>query len=164
MPTRRSWPAAKNSRGTCWFNWVAAPMLTPPIKRPRPLCPMRQQWVAYKSSSTTWPKGMRDVIRWKHAGLLALVILAAGCSSNSKKELPPAELHDFKEEVVLHKEWSRSIGDGQGKTYNMLVPAIENERIYAADVNGVVMAMDRMNGDVAWKKRSEEHTSELQSR
>jgi outer membrane protein assembly factor BamB len=95
---------------------------------------------------------MRDVIRWKHAGLLALVILAAGCSSNSKKELPPAELHDFKEEVVLHKEWSRSIGDGQGKTYNMLVPAIENERIYAADVNGVVMSMDRMNGDVAWKK------------
>ncbi len=29
-------------------------------------------------------KGMRDVIRWKHAALLALAILAAGCSSNSK--------------------------------------------------------------------------------
>ncbi|MDE1167196.1 MAG: outer membrane protein assembly factor BamB [Pseudomonas sp.] len=95
---------------------------------------------------------MRDVSRWKHAGLLALVILAAGCSSNSKKELPPAELHDFKEEVVLHKEWSRSIGDGQGKTYNMLVPAIENDSIYAADVTGVVMAMNRLNGDVTWKK------------
>ncbi len=108
--------------------------------------------MAYKSSWTTWPKGMRDVSRWKHAGLLALVILAAGCSSNSKKELPPAELHDFKEEVVLHKEWSRSIGDGQGKTYNMLVPAIENDSIYAADVTGVVMAMNRLNGDVTWKK------------
>jgi hypothetical protein len=31
----------------------------------------------------------------------------------------------FKEEVVLQKQWSRSIGDGQGETYNMLVPAIE---------------------------------------
>ena len=75
---------------------------------------MKPQSVACKSSWTTWPKGMRDVIRWKHAALLALAILAAGCSSNSKKELPPAELTDFKEEVVLQKQWSRSIGDGQG--------------------------------------------------
>ena len=95
---------------------------------------------------------MRDVIRWKHAALLALALLASGCSSNSKKELPPAELTDFKEEVVLQKVWNRSIGDGQGDTYNMLVPAVENDRIYAADVTGEVVAMDRMNGDVLWKK------------
>ena len=113
---------------------------------------MKRRSVAYKSSWTTWPKGMRDVIRWKHAALLALAILAAGCSSNSKKELPPAELVDFKEEVVLQKQWSRSIGDGQGETYNMLVPAIDGDTIYAADVTGVVMALDRSNGDVKWKK------------
>ncbi|MEG0861929.1 MAG: outer membrane protein assembly factor BamB, partial [Pseudomonas sp.] len=95
---------------------------------------------------------MRDVIGWKHAAVLTLAILAAGCSSNSKKELPPAELTKFTEEVVLKKQWSRSIGDGQGESFNMLVPAIENDRIYAADVTGVVMAMDRNNGDVAWKK------------
>ncbi|KPC24210.1 Outer membrane protein assembly factor BamB Precursor [Pseudomonas syringae pv. cilantro] len=95
---------------------------------------------------------MRDVIRWKHAALLALAILAAGCSSNSKKELPPAELTDFKEEVVLHKQWSRSIGDGQGKTYNMLVPAIDGDRIYASDVTGEVFSLDRLTGDVIWKK------------
>ncbi|UVJ45027.1 outer membrane protein assembly factor BamB [Pseudomonas sp. LS1212] len=95
---------------------------------------------------------MRDVIRWKHAALLTLALLAAGCSSNSKKELPPAELTDFKEEVVLNKQWSRSIGDGQGETFNMLVPAIENDRIYAADVTGVVMALDRITGDVVWKQ------------
>jgi outer membrane protein assembly factor BamB len=95
---------------------------------------------------------MRDVIRWKHAALLALAVMAVGCSSNSKKELPPAELTSFKEEVVLQKQWSRSIGDGQGKTYNMLVPAIDGQNIYAADVNGEVVAMNRMNGDVIWKK------------
>ncbi|CAG8866559.1 Outer membrane protein assembly factor BamB [Pseudomonas fluorescens] len=95
---------------------------------------------------------MPDVIGWKHAAVLALAILAAGCSSNSKKELPPAELTKFTEEVVLKKLWSRSIGDGQGDTFNMLVPAIENDRIYAADVTGVVMSLDRNNGDVAWKK------------
>ncbi|MCZ3003980.1 hypothetical protein NYY90_20580, partial [Acinetobacter baumannii] len=73
-------------------------------------------------------------------------------SSNSKKELPPAELTSFKEEVVLQKQWSRSIGDGQGDTYNMLVPAIDGDNIVAADVTGVVISMDRMNGDVKWKK------------
>ncbi len=108
--------------------------------------------MACKSNSTTWRKKMRDVIRWKHAALLALAILAAGCSSNSKKELPPAELTDFKAEVSLHKEWSRSIGDGQGETYNMLVPAIENDSIYAADVTGVIMDLNRLTGDVIWKK------------
>lgn len=113
---------------------------------------MKRRSVAFKSSSTTWPKGMRDVIRWKHAALLALALMAVGCSSNSKKELPPAELTDFKEEVSLQKVWSRGIGDGQGKTYNMLVPAIENNRIYAADVTGEVVAMDRMTGDVVWIK------------
>ncbi|MBG8560694.1 MULTISPECIES: outer membrane protein assembly factor BamB [Pseudomonas] len=95
---------------------------------------------------------MRDVIGWKHAAVLAVALLAVGCSSNSKKELPPAELTKFTEEVVLKKQWSRSIGDGQGESFNMLVPAIENDRIYAADVTGVVMALDRMNGDVIWKK------------
>ena len=84
--------------------------------------------------------------------MLTLAVLAAGCSSNSKKELPPAELTKFTEEVVLKKQWSRSIGDGQGETYNTLVPAIENERIYAADVTGKVFALNRVNGDVVWKQ------------
>jgi len=100
----------------------------------------------------TWPKGTLDVIGWKQAAVLALAVLAAGCSSNSKKELPPAELTPFTQEVTLTKQWSRSIGDGQGKTYNTLVPAIENDRIYASDVNGLVMALDRGNGDVIWKQ------------
>ncbi len=92
------------------------------------------------------------MIGWKHAAVLTLAVLAAGCSSNSKKELPPAELTKFTEEVVLKKQWSRSIGDGQGETYNTLVPAIENDRIYASDVNGEVFALDRITGDVVWKK------------
>jgi outer membrane protein assembly factor BamB len=95
---------------------------------------------------------MRDVMRWKNAALLALAVLAVGCSSNSKKELPPAELPKFEREVTLEKEWSRSIGKGQGKTFNMLVPAVEGDSIYAADVEGLVMALDRMTGEVIWKQ------------
>ncbi|WP_313738564.1 outer membrane protein assembly factor BamB [Pseudomonas sp. MLB6B] len=92
------------------------------------------------------------MIGWKQAAVLALAVLAAGCSSNGKKELPPAELTQFKEEVALKKLWSRSIGDGQGEKYNLLVPAIENDRIFASDVNGEVYALNRRTGDVVWEK------------
>ncbi|SNR82416.1 outer membrane protein assembly factor BamB [Pseudomonas segetis] len=94
---------------------------------------------------------MRDVIRWKNVALLSLALLVVGCSSTSKKELPPAELPDFTAEVELDEQWDRSIGDGQGETFNMLEPAIEGEKIFAADVEGVVMALDRMTGDVIWE-------------
>ncbi len=91
-------------------------------------------------------------MHWKNAAVLALAVLAVGCSSNSKKELPPAELPDITEEVSLDKGWSRSIGDGQGETYNLLVPAVDGDTIYASDVNGEVMAINRFSGDVIWKQ------------
>ncbi len=91
-------------------------------------------------------------MRWKYAALLALAVLAAGCSSNSKKELPPAELPDFTEEVELKKEWSRSVGDGQGDSFNMLVPAVDGDHIFASDVNGEVLALNRFSGDKLWEQ------------
>jgi outer membrane protein assembly factor BamB len=91
-------------------------------------------------------------MRWKNAALLALAVLAVGCSSNSKKEEPPAELTKFEAEVRLKEQWSRSIGEGQGETYNLLVPAVDGERIFAADVEGLVVALDRLSGKVLWKQ------------
>ncbi|MCY1399252.1 Outer membrane protein assembly factor BamB [compost metagenome] len=92
------------------------------------------------------------MLRWKHVALLALTLLAVGCSSNSKKELPPAELTDFTEEVRLEKQWSRSVGDGQGDLYNLLEPAVDGSVIYAASAEGRVMAIQRESGDVLWKQ------------
>ncbi|WP_454256764.1 outer membrane protein assembly factor BamB [Pseudomonas sp. Marseille-Q8238] len=94
---------------------------------------------------------MRDVMRWNYAALLALAVLATGCSSTSKKELPPAELTKFQEEVELKVEWSRSIGDGQGDLYNTLTPAVDGDHLFAASADGRVIAMDRTNGNVLWK-------------
>ena len=91
-------------------------------------------------------------MRWKNAALLALAVMVVGCSSNSKKELPPAELPDFTTEVELQSEWNRSVGSGQGDTYSLLTPAVDGDHIYAAGADGVVMAMDRFSGDVLWKQ------------
>ncbi|MBC7200361.1 MAG: outer membrane protein assembly factor BamB [Pseudomonas balearica] len=91
-------------------------------------------------------------MRFKIAALLAAAVFAAGCSSNSSKEPEPAELVKFDAGIQLDKVWSRSIGDGQGDTYNLLVPAVYGEQIYAADVDGLVVSMDRTTGKVNWKQ------------
>ncbi len=91
-------------------------------------------------------------MRWKTAALLTLAVLAAGCSSKDTKEPEPAELTKFEAEISLKKEWSRSIGEGQGKTYNLLTPVVYGDQIYAADVEGLVVSMDRLTGKVNWKK------------
>ncbi len=90
-------------------------------------------------------------MRWKNAAVLALAVMAVGCSSNSKKELPPAELPDIQEEVRLDAQWSRSIGDGQGELYNLLTPAADGERLFAASADGEVVAMDRLTGKEFWE-------------
>lgn len=92
-------------------------------------------------------------MRWKTAALLTLAVLAAGCSSKDTKEPEPAELTKFEAEISLKKEWSRSIGEGQGKTYNLLTPVVYGDQIYAADVEGLVVSMDRLTGKVNWKKK-----------
>lgn len=92
-------------------------------------------------------------MRWRNIAVLALAVLAVGCSSKGAKELPPAELTKFKPEVQLNTEWSRSIGDGQGNNFNMLEPVIDGGNIIAADAEGVVVAMDRYTGKVVWNKK-----------
>ncbi len=91
------------------------------------------------------------MMRWTHAVMLATAVLAAGCSSNSTKELPPAELEKFAEEVRLDKQWSRSIGEGQGETWNQLELAAEGDSLFAADIEGLVVAMNRETGKVLWE-------------
>ena len=92
------------------------------------------------------------MMRWTHAMFITGALLVAGCSSNDTKELPPAELKSFKSEVELEKQWSRSVGDGQGKTWNQLELAVEGDTLFAADVTGEVKAMHRITGKVVWEK------------
>ncbi|MCL4121141.1 UNVERIFIED_CONTAM: hypothetical protein GTU68_064288 [Idotea baltica] len=84
--------------------------------------------------------------------LLSFSVFIVGCSSNADKELPPAELPDINQTVSLDEQWDRSIGDGQGEILNFLTPAIDGKRIFATDDKGLVISMDRFNGDVIWKK------------
>jgi len=95
--------------------------------------------------------------RYLVVALAALV--AAGCGSNSKKELPPAELQKFDAEVKLDRVWKRNIGNGQGDLFNNLTPAMDGLTLYAADAKGRVMALDREDGSVKWQVKLDEPLS-----
>jgi outer membrane protein assembly factor BamB len=88
------------------------------------------------------------------AGLLAtLVGLLMACGSNSAKDemIEPAKLVKFKPQIKLKKLWSRNIGQGQGKKFNRLQPAIDGDVIYVVDADGDVLALDRFKGKIIWK-------------
>lgn len=67
----------------------------------------------------------------------------------------PAQLSDINEEVRLNRRWSVNVGDGQGKFYSQLHPAIDRDMIFAASANGTVVAVNRATGNVEWRVRSD---------
>ncbi|OGT72409.1 MAG: outer membrane protein assembly factor BamB [Gammaproteobacteria bacterium RIFCSPLOWO2_02_FULL_57_10] len=71
----------------------------------------------------------------------------------------PAELQDFEQELRLNRRWSVNVGDGQGRFYNQLTPAIDREFIYAASADGTVVAINRADGDVVWRNRTDKAIS-----
>lgn len=91
--------------------------------------------------------------RYKYAAILALAVFVVGCSSSSKKELPPQALEKITTEIELNKEWSISVGAGQGKLWNTLTPAVDGDYVYVTDVNGRVSALDRFSGKALWTRK-----------
>ncbi len=100
--------------------------------------------------------------------ILLLTVLAAfalaGCSTikgwfggKSKKENvnPPAELVDFTPTVEVRELWSTSLGDGEGRLGLRQKPAIADGRVYAADDEGRVYALDAGSGKQVWETETE---------
>lgn len=122
---------------------------------------------AVSTSPSSPPEGLALRRRCGHAlkfGLsICLALSLSACSifepianmfSDDKAE-QPAELSELNEEVSLNRRWSVSVGDGQGEYYSQLHPAIDRDMIFAASANGVVVAVNRVTGNVAWRIRSD---------
>ncbi len=91
--------------------------------------------------------------QYKYMAVLVLALFAVGCSSTSKKELKPQALEKITAEVELKKEWSTSIGAGQGKLWNALTPAVDGDLVFVTDVKGRVSALDRFTGKTKWTRK-----------
>jgi outer membrane protein assembly factor BamB len=89
-------------------------------------------------------------VKW---GLLLCAILLSGCSWFSKKTgQEPMDLVSFKETAKFKKIWSKGVGDGQGVGLTQLTPALDKDKIYVVDHEGIVTAIDRQKGKTLWSK------------
>ena len=93
--------------------------------------------------------------------LLSCTMVLAGCSwfswlpwvdgDNSDKDATkPSPLVAFTEEVKVDRLWRAGVGDGLGRKYLRLQPALVADRVIAADGYGQVEAHDRFNGKRLW--------------
>lgn len=92
-------------------------------------------------------------------GLFALT----ACGSNDIKDdefTEPAKLQKFAKEVELKRNWSSSVGDGQGgKAYVRLSPAQAGDSVYVASFSGVVQRIDAQTGKKRWSRKTGEQIS-----
>lgn len=85
--------------------------------------------------------------------VVLLLISLAACSSNDKKEqqeLGPKSLDGIDEEISLSQQWRHQVGNGMGKAYARLQPAINDGVIFVASANGVVEALSLGEGKTVW--------------
>lgn len=80
------------------------------------------------------------------APLLALALLAAGCSSSSGPK--PAELKDFKPKATAKVAWKSSAGDSDRYVFS---PAVWDGDFFAAGNDGKIVRMDSRNGRTRWQ-------------
>lgn len=102
------------------------------------------------------PALLRALLAMSLAGMLGACSVVdyvknIGDDDDEDAALAPAELVEFSPEVEIRKVWSTGVGNGQGKLYNRLQPALYGDAIYVAAENGTVAAIDAATGDRRWK-------------
>jgi outer membrane protein assembly factor BamB len=83
--------------------------------------------------------------------LAALMLSACGLFGDDDEELKPAELIDFEAKAKIKRLWKTKIGADAEFLRVALRPAGDGNRIYAASVNGNVVALDPESGKQIWR-------------
>jgi len=86
-------------------------------------------------------------MRYLFLALLPLFVWA--CSSDDSL-VPPSPLPQFKTQLEVDKLWSARIGDGVDEEYLSLKPALTEQWVFAASVDGRVYKLDRRTGKKQW--------------
>ncbi|PJE79718.1 Outer membrane protein assembly factor BamB [invertebrate metagenome] len=88
--------------------------------------------------------------------LLFSFIGLVACSSLSTEDsttVKPAELTSVKKETVkLQEVWSFNVGKGVNDRFEQLVPAMDGDKVFAASVDGHVVALDKKTGKKIWQQ------------
>lgn len=90
--------------------------------------------------------------------LMAVLFLSTAviaCSSNKKssEDLKPAELPEYQAEIGFKTLWKADIGQGQGKHFSRIAPAVVGDSLYIASVDGLVAKLEKATGKTVWQKQ-----------
>ncbi|MDZ7828253.1 MAG: outer membrane protein assembly factor BamB [Halofilum sp. (in: g-proteobacteria)] len=97
---------------------------------------------------------MMSVLRSPLA-VLAVILGLAGCGTPEDTAVPPAELPDFDPAARITTVWKQSVGSAFNRKWVRMAPAVRENRVYAANVNGTVNAFDRDSGERIWRTQLE---------
>jgi outer membrane protein assembly factor BamB len=103
---------------------------------------------AIRSLALVLVAGMMSGCAW-----FSWVPFVGGGDDDAADSLEPAELVRFDEEVRVQRQWSRKVGNGLGRKFLKLQPAVAADRVFAADGYGHVEALDRFSGKRLWATR-----------
>lgn len=85
-------------------------------------------------------------------GAILLSMVLGGCSWwQSSEDIEPTPLVSFSQEAKVKKLWSTQIGSGLSEKFHRLRPGLSEEMIFAADIEGHLLGVDRSTGKVRWK-------------
>ena len=88
--------------------------------------------------------------------MVVVLFLVAGCSTvkglfaGDDNATPPTPLAEIEPSREMRLLWSRNVGASAKRRYLKLEPAVDGQRIYAAEVKGDVSAFEITTGDVLW--------------
>lgn len=88
--------------------------------------------------------------------IISLALLLSGCSTVSnwfadEEELAIRTLPEIESAFQSDVIWDRRIGDGIDNFFSRLSPAVGNDKIFAADREGLIVALSPEDGDVIWE-------------
>ncbi|NCF24542.1 MAG: outer membrane protein assembly factor BamB [Gammaproteobacteria bacterium] len=83
----------------------------------------------------------------------ACMLSACGLFGDDDEELKPAELIEFEKKVPVKRLWRAKVGSDAEFLRVALRPMGDGNRIYAASVNGNVVALDPESGKTVWRNK-----------
>ncbi|MGF1699230.1 outer membrane protein assembly factor BamB [Photobacterium makurazakiensis] len=92
---------------------------------------------------------MQKVLKQAISVALAVGILAGCAGEEDTIQMAPLPVVESSFSPI--QSWSQSVGDGVGHYFSKLSPALGYGKLFVADRNGIVQALDPENGQLIWE-------------
>jgi outer membrane protein assembly factor BamB len=83
--------------------------------------------------------------------LIALLLTVIACSNGTDTAVQPAELIRIDAAVEIQSVWRTSLGDAGDELFMGIVPATDGTAVFAAALDGEVIAVSVADGDRLWR-------------